>query len=376
MNFEIKKLSNTKSDQKKFVKAQWNFYKNDKNWVPPIIYDRMKLLDTEKNPFYQHSEIQLFLAYRDNEIIGRIAAITNENHNKIHNDKVGFWGFFECVNEQEVANALFDAAKEWLKDKGRDTMIGPENPSVNDEIGMLFEGYDDPPMIMMTYNPPYYNDLCVNYGMAKAKDLYAYYLEPEGFMSDKMERLQGIIRKRYNVKVREIDLKHKEQFKKDVQTLKEIYNGAWQPNWGFVKWTDAEFDYLADDLKMVANQKMAVIVEARGKVAGFGLALPDINQTLIYNRSGSLLGAIWHMMTKKKKINRCRIIALGVMPEFQKTGIDAVLYYEVGTRSIGVGGYAGEASWVLEDNEMMKRAATETMNGTLYKKYRLYEKSI
>ena len=373
MDFEIKKLANTKSDQKKFVKAQWNFYKNDKYWVPPIIYDRMKLLDTEKNPFYKHSEIQLFMAYRGNEVIGRIAAITNDNHNKIHNDKAGFWGFFECVNEQEVANALFDAAKEWLKEKGRDKMIGPENPSVNDEIGMLIEGYDDPPMIMMTYNPPYYNDLCVNYGMTKAKDLYAYHLEPEDFMSEKMKRLQGVIRKRYDVKVREIDLKHKEQFKKDVQTLKDIYNAAWQPNWGFVKWTDEEFDYLANDLKMVANPKMAVIVEARGKVAGFGLALPDINQTLIYNRSGSLLGAIWHMMTKKKKINRCRIIALGVMPEFQKKGIDVILYYEVGTRSVEVGGYSGEASWILEDNEMMIRGLTTTMNATLYKKYRLYE---
>jgi hypothetical protein len=375
MNFEIKPVE-TKADKKKFVKSQWNFYKNDKYWVPPVIADRMKLIDTEKNPFYMHSEIKLFMAYRDGEVIGRIAAITNDNHNKIHKDKTGFWGFFESVNEQEVADALFDTAAEWLRSKGRDKMIGPENPSINDEIGMLFEGYDDPPMIMMTYNPPYYNDFCTNYGMRKAKDLYAYHLEPKEFQTEKMIRLQGLIRDRYDVKVREIDLKHKKQFEKDVQTLKDIYNAAWQPNWGFVKWTDEEFDFLAKDLKMVANQKMAVIVEARGKVAGFGLALPDMNQTFIYNRSGSLLGAVWNMITKKKKINRCRVIALGVMPEFQKTGIDVVLYYEVGTRSIEVGGYAGEASWILEDNEMMKRGLTSTMNATLYKKYRLYEKEI
>ena len=375
MEFEIKKLADTKSDRKKFIKAQWKFYKNDKYWVPPVIYDRMKVLDTEKNPFYKHAEIQLFMAYSGGEVVGRIAAITNENHNKTHHDQAGFWGFFECVNDQEVANALFDTAMEWMRAKGKDKMIGPENPSMNDEIGMLFEGYDDPPMIMMTYNPPYYNDLCANYGMTKAKDVYAYYLEPEDFMSEKMKRLQNIVRERNDIKVREINLKDKEQFKKDVQTLKDIYNAAWQPNWGFVKWTEEEFDYIAEDLKMVANPKMAVIVEAHGKVAGFGLALPDMNQTLIYNRGGSLLGAIWNMMTKKKKITRCRIIALGVMPEFQKTGVDVILYYEVGTRSIEVGGYAGEASWVLEDNEMMKRAATTTMNGTLYKKYRLYEKT-
>lgn len=375
MEFEIKKLADTKSDRKKFIKAQWKFYKNDKYWVPPVIYDRMKVLDTEKNPFYKHAEIQLFMAYSGGEVVGRIAAITNENHNKTHHDQAGFWGFFECVNDQEVANALFNIAMEWLRAKGKDKMIGPENPSMNDEIGMLFEGYDDPPMIMMTYNPPYYNDLCANYGMTKAKDLYAYYLKPESFMSEKMKRLQNIVRERNDIKVREINLKDKEQFKKDVQTLKDIYNAAWQPNWGFVKWTDEEFDYIAEDLKMVANPKMVVIVEAHGKIAGFGIALPDMNQTLIYNRSGSLLGAIWNMMTKKKKINRCRIIALGVMPEFQKTGVDVILYYEVGTRSVKVGGYAGEASWILEDNEMMKRAATSTMNGTLYKKYRLYEKT-
>jgi hypothetical protein len=375
MNFEIKPVE-TKADKKKFVKSQWNFYENDKYWVPPVIQDRLKLIDTEKNPFYKHSEIKLFMAYRDGKVIGRIAAITNDNHNKIHKDKAGFWGFFESVNEQEVADALFDTAAEWLRSKGKDKMIGPENPSINDEIGMLFEGYDDPPMIMMTYNPPYYNDLCTNYGMQKAKDLYAYYLEPETFQSEKMKRLQGVIRERYDVKVREIDMKHKKQFEKDVQTLKDIYNAAWQPNWGFVKWTDEEFDFLAKDLKMVANPKMAVIVEARGKIAGFGLALPDINQTFIYNRKGTLLGALWNMMTKKNKINRCRVIALGIMPEFQKTGIDVVLYYEVGTRSIEVGGYAGEASWILEDNEMMKRGLTSTMNANLYKKYRLYEKEI
>ncbi len=375
MSFEIKPVE-TKADKKKFVKSQWNFYRNTQYWVPPVLADRMKLIDTDKNPFYKHAEIKMFMAYRDGEVIGRIAAIINHNHNKTHNDNVGFWGFFECVNEQEVANALFDTAAEWLRHKGKDSMIGPENPSMNDEVGMLFEGYDDPPMIMMTYNPEYYNDLCTNYGFEKAKDLYAYLLQPDDFQSEKMKRLQGVIRKRYDVTVRQINFKNKTQFEKDVQALKDIYNAAWQPNWGFVKWTNEEFDYIAKDLKMVANPKMAVIIEVRGKLAGFGLALPDMNQVLIHNRSGSLLGALWNMITKKKSINRCRIIALGVMPEFQKTGVDVVLYYEVGNRSVEEGGYAGEASWILEDNEMMKRGLTTTMNGELYKKYRLYQKSI
>lgn len=367
----------TKEDKLRFVKSQWNFYKNDKNWVPPLIADRMKLLDTEKNPFYQHSQIQLWTAEDNGQIVGRIGAIINDNHLKIHNDKTGFWGFFECVNDQNVANQLFDTAAKWLRERGMENMIGPENPSINDELGMLLSGVDEPPILLMTYNPMYYNDLCNNYGMTKAKDLLAYILYPETFKTDKVMRLQEVIRKRHNITIREINLKNKTQFAKDVQTLKDIYNGAWVPNWGFVKWTDAEFDFLAADLKQIADQRMAVIAEINGKVAGFGLALPDFNQILIHNKKGSMLGLIWHMLTKKKKIDQCRIIALGIMPEFQKTGLDAVLYYEVGVRGTDVTGFRrGEASWILEDNEMMNRGLTTTMHGEVYKTYRLYGKQI
>jgi len=376
MNFIIKEV-NTKSELIRFIKSQWNFYKNDKFWVPPVIADRMKTLNKEKNPFFHHSEIQLFIAERDRQIIGRIAAIKNDNHNKTHNDKAGFWGFFECVNEQAVANALFDKAAEWLRTRGLDKMIGPENPSMNDEIGMLYEGYDSSPMILMTYNPPYYNDLCVNYGFEKGKDVYAYILKNyESFKTDKIMRMQGLIRERYGITIRQINLKNKKQFVEDVRVLKEIYNAAWQPNWGFVKWTDEEFDFIANDLRMTADERLGVIAEVKGKIAGFGLALPDLNQILKYNKRGTMLGAIWQMMTKKKQINQCRIIALGVIPEYQKTGLDVVLYYEVGDRGVSNGYPIGEASWILEDNEMMKRGLTTSMHGEVYKKYRLYQKGI
>jgi len=372
MNFEIKTVE-SKSDLIRFIRVQWNFYRDDKYWVPPVVADRMKLLNTEKNPFYKHSEIKLFTAHRGREIIGRIAGIVNYNHNKTHGDKVGFWGFFECINDQDVANALFDKAAEWLRSKDRDMMIGPENPSMNDEIGMLFDGYDSSPMILMTYNPLYYNDLCMGYGFEKAKDVYAFILNNDTYMTEHMVRMQGLVRDRFGITVRQIKIKDKKQFAKDIATLKEIYNSAWQPNWGFVKWTDEEFDFIANDLKMIADERLVVIAEVKGKVAGFGLALPDINQALKFNKKGTLLGAIWSLLTKKKYINQCRVIALGVVPEFQKIGLDVVLYYEVGRRGVSNGYPTGEASWILEDNEMMIRGAAK-MNGKLYKKYRLYQK--
>jgi len=241
---------------------------------------------------------------------------------------------------------------------------------------LLIDGFDSPPVIMMTYNPKYHIDLIENYGFQKAKDLYAYQLIYGKFQSDKLLRMQEIVRKRYDVTIREVNFKNKNQLKKDVDTFKDVYNAAWVPNWGFVKWTDAEMDFIAQDLKTVADPSLAIIAESKGEIAGFALALPDINQCLIHNKSGSILGAIWHLLTKKKKINNVRIIALGIVPKFQKSGIDSVLYYELGVRGHKMGAEFGEASWVLEDNEMMNRGLTSTMNANVYKTYRLYEKKI
>lgn len=376
MDIEIKEVS-TKREKLQFIKSQWKFYKNDPNFVPPVISDRFKLLDTETNPFYKHSELKLFVAFdHTGEVLGRIAGIINYNHNKTHNDKVGFFGFFESINDHNVARKLFESVENWLYKRGYDTVIGPENPSMNDEVGLLIDGFDSPPVIMMTYNPRYYIDLIENAGYAKAKDLYAYLLEPNTFTSEKMLRLQELIRQRYEVNIRQVDFSNKKNFWRDVEILKEIYNSAWVPNWGFVKWTDEEFNFIAKDLKLIADPRLALIAESKGKVAGFGLALPNINECLIHNRNGSTLGALYHILTKKKKIQFVRIIALGIKPEFQRTGIDSVLYYELGTRGINIGYRNGEASWVLEDNEMMNKGLTSTMKAKLYKTYRLYQKKM
>ena len=372
MKITIQKVQN-KSDLLKFVKSQWLFYKNDPNFVPPLLVDRMKLLNKQKNPFYLHSDSQEFLAYQNGDIVGRISAIKNDNHNKTHNDNMGFFGFFECINDQEVANSLFDVAKEWLLSKGCDAMRGPEDPSQNDEAGLLIDGFDSPPVVLMKYNPPYYIDLIKNYGFSEAMQLNAYNLDMENYASDKMLRMQEIIRKRYKITLTNLNFKDKKKLHEDIQIIKNIYNSAWEKNWGFVKATEEEFDYLAEDLIQIADPNLVVLAWVDGKIAGFALGLPDINEVLIHNKKGSLLGAAWHLFTKSKKIKRLRIIVLGVLDEFRKTGVDAVLYYEMGARGKKRGITCGEASWILDTNEMMNKALQQSMHGELYKKYMLYQ---
>ncbi len=354
----------------------WDIYKDDPHWVPPVVADRRKLLDRKRNPFFQHAEMELFVARDGRRVVGRIAAIINRAHNETHHDTIGFFGFFESIDDQHVADALFNAAEAWLAKHGSTVIRGPVNPSLNDETGLLVEGFDDPPQILMTYNPNYYSRLIESHGFRKAKDLYAYRLHRGGFLNPKLERVQRVVREREKLVIRTLKFGPKADFERDVAILKRIYNAAWEPNWGFVKMTDAEFDFLAADLKQVAARDLVLIVERRGEPVGFALALPDINQALMFNRSGGLIGAAIALLFRKRHITRGRILVLGVIPELQRHGIDAVLYYEIGMRMTRDHGYTeGEASWVLEDNTMMNRAA-RMMNGEVYKRYRLYDKTV
>jgi GNAT superfamily N-acetyltransferase len=360
----------SEKDRMRFIKLQWKIYKDDHYWVPPLIMDRKKILDTKKNPFYQHAEIEMFLAEEKGELVGRIAAIKNDLHNKTHNDKVGFFGFFECINNQDVANALFNAAKGWLKEKGLDTMRGPANPSSNDEWGMLIEGFDDEPRLLMTYNPKYYLDLCENYGLHKIKDLYAWKLDSDKvFSSDKLRRVQEIAKERSGLKITQLDMKN---FDKELEKVKYVYNKAWAPNWGFVPMTEAELDAMAKDLKPLVEPQLILFGEIDNKLVGFALVMLDYNQ-IFKNMNGHLFPFNFlKMFTQKKRITWTRIITLGIIPEYQKRGLDAVFYWEILNRVKELGLKLGEASWILEDNEMMNRGAT-VMKGEAYKKYRLYD---
>lgn len=357
------------SDTKKFIDFIYTFYKNDPQWVAPLRMDREKLIDKKKNPFYKHSQMELFLAERNGEVIGRIGAIVNDNHNKEHNDKVGFFGFFECINDQDVANALLNEAKTFLRSKGMNTMRGPANPSVNDEYGLLVDGFNSPPVVLMTYNPKYYEDLILTYGLKKEKDLYAYILDQKTVYTEKFNRANEIVKQRNSLTFRPINMK---DFKNEVRRIKEVYNAAWQYNWGAVAMTNEEFDALAEDLKMVVEPELVLIAESKGRMIGFGLSLPDINVRLKGNRNGGLVGGLLRLLVFKKKIDLVRIIVLGVIPEFQKSGAAGVLFYETAVRAKKLGYLYGEASWILEDNVMMNRAA-EAMQGKRYKTYRIYQ---
>ncbi len=359
-------------DVRRFIKFQWVPYKGNPVWVPPLLLDRRKLIDRKKNPFYKHAAAEFFLAERDGRVVGRIGAIVNDNHNKEHHENIGFFGFFECIDDQEVAFALFDAARGWLKAKGVTAMRGPASPSVNDEYGMLVEGFEHPPAILMSYNPPYYPAFTEAYGFTKIKDLYTWYLDGSKVFSEKMVRVSEAAKQRQGLVLRSLNMK---DFDNEVKMVHELYSRGWQSNWGEVPLTDDEFNYMAADLKAIVNPELVIIAEVKGKAIGFGLSLPDYNAVLKDNTHGWLIPGILRILLLKKRIKYARVVMLGVLPEFLNSGIGGILFYETGRRIIASGMPNGEASWVLEDNVMMNRGA-QMMNGRITKKHRLYEKSL
>lgn len=367
-NIKIELVSDKKALMK-FIKFPWEIYKGNEFWVPPLISDRKKILDKNKNPFFDNAEADYFLAYKDNKIVGRIAAIKNDLHNKHHNENIGFFGFFECIDDQNVADALFDTVKDWLQKKGLNAMRGPANPSSNDEYGMLLEGFDDSPRLMMPYNPEYYLRLCENYGFKKAKDLYAYKLEHEKVASSgKLKRVAEIAAKRSKIKITQIDIKN---FKSELEKVKYIYNKAWAPNWGFIPMTEKEIDNIAKDLKPLVEPSLVLFGEIDNKLVGFALVMLDYNYVLKKMNGRIFPFGFIKLFTEKKNIKWSRILTLGIIPEYQKRGLDAVFYWDILMRAHKIGIDLGEASWVLEDNEMMNRGAN-VMNGEIYKRYRIF----
>lgn len=360
----------SKSALNQFIKFPWSIYNENSYWVPPLLMDRRKLLDKKKNPFYKHADAEFFLAKDGDKIVGRIGAIINHNHNKEHDENIGFFGFFECINDQRVADALFKRAEEYLVSKGVKGIRGPANPSVNDEYGLLIGGFDLSPMILMPYNPPYYAELIERCGYGKAKDLYCYILSQDRVYSEKLERINAALRERHSIQIRTVDMKN---FSRDIEIIKEIYNAAWAKNWGAVPMTNEEIDAMAKDLKPIVVPELVLFAESHGKTIGFALSLPDINMALKHNKKGYLIPGLLRLIQYKKKIDSVRIIVLGVLEEYQKTGAAAMLFYETARRAQKLGYQYGEAGWILEDNSKMVRAA-EALKGEINKRYRIYEK--
>jgi len=371
---EIRRVE-TKKQLAAFIDFPHILYEGDGNYVPELHIAQRDILTPGKHPFHNHSSMQLFLAYEGDIIKGRIAAILNNNHNQFKNVTDGFFGFYDLYNIPEVSKKLLSEAEKWLISKGATTMIGPVNPSTNETAGLLVEGFDSPAVAMMTYNKPYYLDLLEADGFTKNIDLLAYDL-PTNVVDKRSIQLKELLRKRLadrNISIRNINLK---DFKNEVEKILKVYNAAWIENTGFVPMTEEEFKYLAKDLKMILDKDFAMVAEHEGKVIGFALAIPDINQTLIKIKRGRLLPTgIFKLLFGKKKINYVRVIALGVTKEYRKAGIEAYFYSEIIQQAMNKKIKGGEASWILENNEMMNNGLIK-MNAKVYKRYRILEKSI
>jgi hypothetical protein len=366
---------NSKAALKAFIDFPHELYKQDPCYVPELYLAQHDLLTPGKHPFHEHSLVQLFLAYQDDKIVGRVAAILNNNHNAFNNSQDGFFGFFDCVNDGEVAALLFKAVHQWLLEKGAQTLIGPVNFSTNETCGLLVEGFDSPPVAMMPYNYAYYISLLEKLGFEKKVDLLAYQFLAQDY-NDKAYRLSEVLRQRLvqkDIIIRTINLK---QFKEEAARVREIYNAAWDKNMGFVPMTPKEFDYLAKDLKMVLDPDFCLVAEHQGKMVGFSLAIPDINQVLRKIKRGRLLPTgIFRLLLGKKKINAVRIVALGVVEGYRKLGIEACFYGAAMQRYREKNMQMAEASWILENNVAMNQGLLH-MAARPYKRYRIYQKAI
>ena len=374
MSVEVRPVA-TSAERRVFLRFPWKIYPGRyPAWVPPLLGEEKKRIDERVNPFFEHGAVQLFLAYRNGEAVGRIAAIENTLHNEFHGEKIGFFGLFESVEDQEVADVLLDRAAKWVGERGLDGLRGPANFSTNDECGLLLNEFDDPPYVLMTYNPPYYAKLLEGWGMTKAKDLLAYTVRADNFDMERFKRFVRVVerKKKGDMHVRSLRMK---RFAEEVDLIRDIYNAAWERNWGFVPMTDAEVDHMAKALKPVVKPDLAMIGEIGGEPVGFALALPDVNQAIRHLNGRlfpfGLAKLLWHL----RKVNRMRIITLGLREEHRRSGLDALFYKELFERGYRMGIRTAESSWILEDNGIMTRAL-DKMGFVPYKTYRLFERAL
>ena len=332
-------------------------------------------LDRARHPFFKHAEAEFFLAERNGRVVGRIAAIENRAHNALHEDKVGFFGCYESEDDQSVTDALIATAAGWVRARGLDTLRGPVNLSVNDESGLLVDGFEYPPTIMMPHNPASYPRMLECTGLVKAKDLFVYRGgDHDRFVPipERLQRATAMLATRYGITLRALDMT---RWDEELAAIKEIYNSAWEKNWGFVPMTDAEIDHLAAQLRPLVIPELIPMAERDGKLVGFGITLPDLNEALKMHR-GSILGALRGLwMIRRRQIRRARIPLLGILPEVRGKGVDAMLYGWIWSRSGERNIYWGEAGWILEDNQAMN-AGLEKMTFRVYKTYRLYDKPL
>lgn len=372
---EIISLPRQPRGVRRFFKLAHPIYAGDPNWVAPLVMDMQKVF-SDTNPLFQHAEMQIWVARRDGRELGRIAGIIDRNHNEFHEERTAFFGFFECVNDAVVSSQLFNTVSDWAKQRGMTRILGPMNPTTNDECGLLVEGDDSPPVFMMTYNPPYYAQLIEGAGCTKAKDLLAFGFDIANGPKERFARFMQKFRKREpDIRITPIA---KRTLTEQLAKVKAVYNQAWEKNWGFVPMTDAEIDFMAARLKPLLTNGLAFVAENAEEPVGFLLAMPDFNEAFRHVRgsllSPGLLRALPYLLNwRTPRYVRC--LTLGVIGKYRNRGIEAAMLAEALTTSLRMGFIRGEASWILEDNEPVQRTIG-LFGGEVYKRYRVYERAV
>jgi GNAT superfamily N-acetyltransferase len=364
------------ADRAAFIRFPYRLYRDDANWVPPLEMERRDFLDRKKNPWFEFGTAELFLARRDGEVVGRIAGVVDPRYNEFQGTNLGFFGMFESVDDAAVARSLFDAASTWLRAQGFPEMVGPVNFSTNYECSVLVEGFEASPAVMMAYNPRYYPTLYELCGFTKAKDLWAFDLSSAQPPPEKVTRVAEKIRQRDGVVVRPARMS---DFAAEVRRVKDIYNSAWEHNWGFVPMTEAEFDHMAKEMKPLVVPELLLIAEVKGEPVAFSMTIPDANFALKaaggrLTRFGLPIGLV-KLALAARRIRRLRLITLGIKAGYRRQGLDAILYLDTINAARRLGYSGGEISWTLEDNTLINRAI-ESMGGVRSKTYRLYRRPI
>ncbi|MFP4176140.1 MAG: N-acetyltransferase [Candidatus Brocadiia bacterium] len=370
--FTVRAVHNSRQMQQ-FITLPREMYRGDSRYVPHLDYERQQFFDPDQNPLFEFTDVEYFLLYDSTgEPAGRITAHINHRHNEYWDERAGCFGFFECLPDPEASAALFNAAEGWLRERNMGLVRGPLNFSTNEECGLLVDGFDTPPAIMMPHNKQYYPALLRKAGYRKARDLLALDYHSDGETPRYLRRVADRIRDRTGIRIRTINMNH---FDAEIEKAFRVYNRAWEDNWGFVPMSEAQFRHMADELRPIIDPNIALIAEKDGHPIAFSLSLPDYNR-ILRKLNGKLLPLGWvRLLLEPRRIDRVRVITLGVVEEYRNSGVDALLYHDTFENGASRGYWSCEMSWILEDNDLMLRALRR-MGAERYKTYRIYAREL
>ncbi len=372
---EVRPVSDRRS-LRDFIDLPYRLYRDDPNWAPPLRIERRLFFDRSRNPFFDHGEASYFVCYREGKPVGRITAHVDYNYDDYHHTRHGFFGFFECEKDPEAAQALIGAAEQWLRERGYERIIGPMNFTTNqDTPGFLIEGAERPSYLMNPHTMPYYPDFFTAAGYETEQRLLSWVLTEPPDLPPEFRAMEEKLFQRYGDRlvVRHIDLKH---LRRDVDIMLAVFNDAWKENWGYVPMTGREITAMADELKLIADPRITYIVEKDGEAVSFMVGIPNINQLLLDNRSGTLFSrAFFRLLFRRRTITQFRVLLMGVLKKYRLLGLDTVMYHRLFRDAVAAGYREVEMSWILENNTPMNQALAR-MGARIFQKYLIMGKDI